>query len=812
MKLQELMRRMGCGLALVLLAAGTVLLIQGCQDIVVPECTADADCDDGDACTTDTCDAATGTCMHEDIADCPPVEVTVALEGDAVPGGVVTATATVEVRDGSTVLGYTWAQSNSVEVELSGASSQTAMVTLPDAVTYKEELVMALMEPPITEAQLPPNVPVPEGEFPAGLQNRFQVVGLNPFALEEAGLVDLMVTVNTTSGTYTATAAVHAELPWKPALGIRNVPVGIPVLLHGKTQDAYDWEVDGPAGSTATLTDGNTQTPYFTPDGSGMYTVTVTDETADPAAPVTLQIYAGTWEGVITGQDADGRPEAATCMACHNGTVAEDTFTPWAQTGHAEIFTDSINTSDHYSTSCFICHTVGYDPDVDNGGIDDAEDYVEFLDEVSTDGANIHAHADNWDTAINDFPATAQLGNIQCENCHGPQNGGAHFMGSPRVSLSSDVCGYCHGEPLRHGRFQQWQLSAHANYEVAAAEGENGGCAGCHTGNGFVAWVPVLLDDDPATDPTSGVEVTWTADEIHPITCAACHDPHSIGTVSGDDSNATVRISGDTPMLTAGYAVTGVGKGALCMVCHNSRRGLRNDNTYDAIAGTSETARAPHGAAQTDILMGQNAFLVEAGVRGGHSYVEDTCVNCHMAQTPPPDLLSYNQGGTNHTFYASLDACVQCHGEMIDGEALTAAFEAASDTLEGLIEDALLDVMADQIAAGNTISLGGEATITDVDEIDSLMFSDSHGRQAIAVELADGTTFAEPFQLGNVTVLDGEGESLGALYDFADERLPKAGWNWILVHNDGSRGVHNPSFVMGVLDASTDALTALAAE
>ena len=44
------------------------------------------------------------------------------------------------------------------------------------------------------------------------------------------------------------------------------------------------------------------------------------------------------------------------------------------------------------------------------------------------------------------------------------------------------------------------------------------------------------------------------------------------------------------------------------------------------------------------------------------------------------------------------------------------------------------------------------------------------------------------------------------LYLVAEDDLLKAGWNWALVDSDGSRGVHNPSFVLGVLDASIDAL------
>ena len=50
------------------------------------------------------------------------------------------------------------------------------------------------------------------------------------------------------------------------------------------------------------------------------------------------------------------------------------------------------------------------------------------------------------------------------------------------------------------------------------------------------------------------------------------------------------------------------------------------------------------------------------------------------------------------------------------------------------------------------------------------------------------------------------------MYTGIDERIIKAGWNLILAHNDGSHGVHNPTFVFDLLDAATDALNALAAE
>jgi len=34
---------------------------------------------------------------------------------------------------------------------------------------------------------------------------------------------------------------------------------------------------------------------------------------------------------------------AANCTICHNDAIAPDKFTPWAQTGHAEIFTNNLS-------------------------------------------------------------------------------------------------------------------------------------------------------------------------------------------------------------------------------------------------------------------------------------------------------------------------------------------------------------------------------------------------------------------------------------------------------------------------------------
>jgi len=737
-----------------------------------------------------------------------PVTVTVEITGDEVPGGDVTATAVVEATDGSTVESYAWTQVSGLSVAaMTGAASDTAVVTLGSRSEFRNYLLHVLAEPPITEAQLPENVPLPvneEGEFPGGLQNRFVVAASNPFALEEAAVVMLEVEVVTSSGTYHGEAEIDVALPYAPATGLQTVPIGVPVLLHGKDQTSYDWALTSvPAGSSAALADATTQNPEFTPDISGVYTVQVTElpeEEDKVATTLELMIHAGTWRGVIIGQDADGRPVAdGACTGCHNDGIAPDKFTPWSKTGHAEIFSDNLDTSTHYSSSCFSCHTVGFNTSVANGGFDDAADYQDFI-----DAGLLNNPGDNWTTVLAEYDETAKKANIQCENCHGPQDGAQSHgpyqpEGEPRVSISADVCGSCHGEPARHGRYQQWQLSGHANYELAIDEGNNGSCARCHTGNGFLAWLPVLLDDDPTTDPTANVTVNWSPEETHPQTCATCHDPHAIGTTTGEPTNATVRISGNTPPLIAGFKAVGVGRGAICMTCHNTRRGLYNDKTWDSLSA-SDKSRAPHLGAQADVLMGQNAFFVDTGKRGPHSFVRDTCVRCHMEETPPPADLSYNLGGTNHTFYASNQICAECHSEVSKSAPFVQeATEAALEELKANIEEAALSLVEDLVAEGNTIDLDGEATIDDASTIADVEFGESHGRQAFSFTFTDMSTVG-PIAVSSIDVIPAGAADSYTLVEAANPNLLKAGWNYNLIHSDGSLGVHNPGFIFGALD------------
>ena len=749
----------------------------------------------------------------------PPVPGTVNVDasvtGDAVPLGQLVATALIQITDGSTLQSVTWSQPEGVPAVIQDPLMETTPVTLGAATSYKNELLMGLEDPPLDPSQLPGNVP--NNPFFGGLQDRWQVVGIDPWSWEHAAAVVLEVTVVTTSGTYHDEVEVHTELPWYWSSGIKNVPINEAVLLYGKDQPAYNWNLMTAPGSAATLQDPVSRSPWFTPDVPGMYTVVVFDSVAQ--MNVTMEIYAGTWRGVVTGENpATGYPIGDQgCTVCHQGlgAIAGDQFTPWEASGHAEIFKDQLTTGNHWGPGCFPCHSVGYNADADNNGLDDVPTYDDWVNSGLINAQDPTA----WTQTLNVWPEVAQRGNIQCENCHGPQNaapgqgsnahGIAGPVGMPRVTLSAYLCAKCHGEPPRHGRYQQWQLSGHANYELAIDESQSSNCSRCHTANGFLDW------ETSGFDPGTNANVTWTEDEAHPQTCQVCHPVHFVGTTSGDNTDAPMRIEGDTPLLQAGYTVVDAGSGAICMTCHNSRRGLRNDNLWPTIAGTTEAFRAPHGPTQTDLLVGQNIYYLTPGIRGAHSFVTDTCSNCHLQLTEPPDIISYNRSGRNHTFYASTEICSECHAPGgVDAGAIQSATHTALDAVEDLLEQAWLKFFTDELMAapGTTIDLlvSGMvvATITNPMEITEIQFTETRGRQALDFTLTTQLGVVGPIRVQDIDIVPPAPALPFAAYTVTPDVLGKSGWNWIIVHGDGSYGIHYPSLAQAILATTVSQLQA----
>ena len=735
------------------------------------------------------------------VAAAPETPKTVKVNAGAdvaeAPGASVTLKAAVAAEDGSAVTGFKWEQTAGVPAQISGAESDTLTLTLADAAAYRDKLLASL-----------------------AIEDRFGVQAINPHSLEVAEVATFKVTVTTSSGRYSDAVNVSAHLPYAISTGINNVPVNVPVLLRAKTQDSYAWSIAGPGGSKTTLSDASFRNPSFTPDVNGKYTLT------EATSGVAFDVFAGTWVGVITGLDEKGQPIAdQLCTTCHNGAQAPGQFSAWKTSGHAEILAQNLdNPAGHWTVSCASCHSVGYDPEADNNGFDEAMDAEKWV-------VPSHGDVGTYAKMLENFPQTARLGNIQCENCHGPQNSDAHMNGAARQNISSELCGSCHGEPLRHGRFQQWEESGHANLELAIVEGtvENrdasaGHCGRCHSGEGFLAWTA----QDDLTLRIQGANGNATVDElaalgltvdsVHSQTCVVCHDPHDAGKSSGEPNTAGIRIEGSTSLLPAGFKAVSVGRGALCITCHNTRNGAHND-----LVGDPANYSAPHTAAQGDVLMGENAYFVRTGARSAHSFIENTCTKCHMDLTPPPTEFSYQQSGTNHSFAASLSICADCHGKF-DGKALMEAIEEMLHDLGSAMSAYLLGKLGDQVTIkdytphayqGKEYDIKSDAVVINKANIAAVEPSEPHGQQGFLITFKEPVevTYApaneNPHKLSVTTVEvqlgDITSDGKAAIIPPADP-LVKAGWNYFLLHGDGSEGIHNPSFSLDVIRASAAAL------
>ena len=779
------------------------------------------------------------------------------------PGATVTLNGSATVYDGSTPTAYSWAQTGGPTATLAGATTQTPTLTMPSAATIKAALVGYLQMPV-----------------------RLGVLGINPYSITQATTVVLTLTVTTSSGSYNTTVNVSATAPFQVTSGLRNVPTGVPQLLqasgtlaNGTTAaTTWNWTVtSAPGGSKATITDAATQYPIFTPDQIGDYVL------SEATTGGSLKLYAGTWQGAIGSIDAaDGLPDKPTaCSYCHkaspdgfvlqNGASAPDIWQEWRQTGHAVIVPENIDAPGNHWTfaSCGSCHSVGYNTlaSANNGGADDVQAVANWQQPAGAPGV----YESMFQSTNVNIQTLAGLMNVQCDNCHGPTNSDGHSAGqnvplvdqAARVSLSAEVCGQCHGEPLHHGRYQEWQLSGHANGALAiqravanpandnATTGDNSvnSCARCHSAEGYVAWeaqseargfdfnhvIQGAANNGNGGNAT-GTELRalgLTPTGVHPQTCATCHDPHNVGKTSGLPNTTNVRVQGDIAMLASGFAAPGLGQGAVCATCHNSRNGLHDDTVTSYSASGVST---PHDSTVADVFLGQNAYFVTPGQRGGHSYITNTCANCHMELTLPPASLS-NTASTNHTFTADMTICKNCHGAF-DGGSIQTATQASLSSLATFIgtqggkayNGMVFWTRARRIPANanDTTAVYSHAASTGTDlsgynvkvdltsgvnsVVSGVLLENSSNLQItlanpIQIQWTDGTApvAVSTFIITQTSVRsdDGTGNAPTNTYPVSlSGNLAKAIWNYIILYREGSFGIHNPGFTNLVIGAT----------
>jgi len=338
-----------------------------------------------------------------------------------------------------------------------------------------------------------------------------------------------------------------------------------------------------------------------------------------------------------------------------------------------------------------------------------------------------------------------------------------------------------------------WARSKHANRETARAEAsvETRGataahCGRCHSEQGFLAWLPQLEKGNSGliTKPDgSPADVQYLANlglnrfSVRPITCTTCHQ-----------ADFKLRVTASTPVLPSGFRAIGVGAGAQCMTCHNTRNGAVAWNLPDPRRYT-----APHTAAQADVIMGKNAFFVppaEAPISPHASFIGDACVTCHVR---------FNK--ESHTFKASKDVCIRCHGADMNASRVQNGIRTLLEEVEHAIAARVM-ASRDKIAVIRNWDPKTDAYTdnfrVDPAQVASVGLEEIHGQQGLKFNLKTGGAWYS--QLGSV--MDAAGKPVFATSD----PLVRAGWNFWLIEGDDSFGVHNPRFARAVLLATLDAL------
>ena len=344
------------------------------------------------------------------------------------------------------------------------------------------------------------------------------------------------------------------------------------------------------------------------------------------------------------------------CGNCHIGQNAA-----WQQTAHAGAWAD-LQASGHASESCEGCHT------------------------VNALGNLVEGRDVGW-TATSD----ARYQDVQCESCHGP--GLDHVTNpdatQPLAPLAVGVdltfgCGECH-TGVHNPFIEEWAQSRHGDMNPYPHGRPD--CQSCHEGRqALIAF---------------GVKAEYLekeGDELVPITCAVCHDPHDA------TNDKQLRFPIDVPNVEQN----------LCMKCHHKR----------AVPDQGTSSRGPHSP-QGPLLLGEDVGWIppnfeydDTKIVGTHGTArnERLCATCHVSRMEVTDETgSFVFNASGHLFkpipcldeegiptpsedcelsQRSFQSCTisGCHG---DESAARSAYILATTRIAGLVEE--LDALLAQV-------------------------------------------------------------------------------------------------------------------
>jgi predicted CXXCH cytochrome family protein len=426
-----------------------------------------------------------------------------------------------------------------------------------------------------------------------------------------------------------------------------------------------------------------------------------------------------------------------TCGLCH-ATYQSG----WATTGHAHAW-ETLQANPGAQEFCEGCHTVNQagNPDTTDVG------YLASGDSVFHD--------------------------VQCESCHG--GGATHaadpdLTNAPLCSIVADTaattgCGECHNGS-HHPFVEQWQESRHG--QVNSYPAGRDGCNACHEGR--VAMEVKFYE-------TSNYVEKSDPDNLYPILCVVCHDPH------GTDYAANLRA----PIDVASFD-------HLCVRCHSRH-------------AVPPSTRGTH-AGQGFLVLADDVGWIPAGFEdpGIHAHGgilnEGLCVTCHV------NMFSVTDTAGDHVFtnvghLFEPIPCLDAQGIPTEGPC---ADEDRDWTACTTCHTDEASVIADYNAVWDSINVLLDILWVDSNANDTMDVADV-GLLPMVVALGDTVELDPSDDL--VTVA--EGALFNGQVAYTDDRLWWGGNSYVFgirfsSHKMSGNGVHNPDYLIELLLASIDAV------
>jgi hypothetical protein len=470
----------------------------------------------------------------------------------------------------------------------------------------------------------------------------------------------------------------------------------------------------------------------------------------------------------------------------------------WRGTAHATILKRALSgelprTRGAYQDYCLACHTVGYQPGLENDGFGERAQLVgwRFPRELSP------ATWLDLPTALKDRAG------VGCESCHSP---GWFYTG-----YDDDICAQCHDHPPEYLTVAQGRRNkmSQAHNSLAGFAG-NPVCQQCHVGQRYLE---SLRGHRSQSKPDLEVETA-----PHGVTCPICHDPHATA------CRRQLRLCGDVEVPGQTFDA---GQGALCISCHTGEVDVvRGRLTRPFVPGTRST-RGTHGALQVEDAPARGRaphapqFQIVTG-RGGkplklpdppatgplspHMFVPDTCVGCHY------DRTVRHRPAAGHTFKLLAEPAIEptptCGPRFDFGPLKRSPVTGTCVRCHGALDTLNVKASGDYDGDG--------AVRGTLDEIEALMglLKRELDRQIAARGYRDrtgrrGASFTVAKE--QIVVADERCQPLGAPdqpfgFPPADALLEKAAHNYLVIVRDGSGGLHNPPYVVKVLQGSIEEL------